>query len=78
MRKAVAGFKPDVAVSHGSRAQSIACKVSGIPKLILFDYEWTEMGIFTFCATLMACPAMLTDDLLLKARLPLKKIKNKF
>ncbi len=76
LRKAVADFKPDVAVSHGSRAQSIACKFSGIPKLILFDYEWTEMGIFTFCATLMACPAMLTDELLLKAKLPLKKIKK--
>ena len=72
--KAVANFKPDVAVSHGSRAQSIACKLKGIPKLLLFDYEWTEMQIFKRCVTAMACPDILTDEILLKAKLPLQKI----
>jgi predicted glycosyltransferase len=74
LRKAVAAFKPDAAVSHGSRAQSIACKIGGIPKLLLFDYEWTEMQIFKRCVKTMACPDVLSDEILLKAGLPLEKI----
>ncbi|ACF12834.1 protein of unknown function DUF354 [Chloroherpeton thalassium ATCC 35110] len=76
LKKAVQSFKPEVAVSHGSRAQSIAAWMLGIPKLLLFDYEWTEMHIFKRFSTLMACPTALTDDVLQRAGLPIKKIKK--
>ncbi len=33
---------PDLAVSHGSRAQIIACKLLGIPALGIMDYEFTQ------------------------------------
>lgn len=67
-------YKPDVAVSHGSRAQSVAAKMLGIPKLLLFDYEWTEMHIFKRLSSLMACPSALSDEVLLQAGLPVAKI----
>lgn len=34
-----AGSHPDLAVSHGSRAQLLACKMLGIPTVMLHDYE---------------------------------------
>ncbi|NTV45297.1 MAG: DUF354 domain-containing protein [Chlorobiales bacterium] len=71
---AIREFKPDVAVSHGSRAQSVAAKMLGIPKLLLFDYEWTEMQIFKRFSSLMACPSALSNEVLLQAGLPTEKI----
>jgi uncharacterized protein len=35
---------PTLAVSHGSRAQLIACSLLGIPAVVMFDYEYV-MGI---------------------------------
>jgi len=74
LKKAIQAFNPEVAVSHGSRAQSIGAWMLGIPKLLLFDYEWTEMHIFKRFSTQMACPVALTDDVLRKSGLPLEKI----
>jgi predicted glycosyltransferase len=37
-----AGQKPDLAVSHGSRAQMLTCKVLRIPTICMFDYEFTQ------------------------------------
>ncbi len=34
--------KPDLAVSHGSRSQLIAAKATGIPSLVIFDYEFAR------------------------------------
>lgn len=34
--------KPDVAVSHGSRTQLVASHISGIPTLMLIDYEFAQ------------------------------------
>lgn len=34
--------KPDLSVSHGSRAQTIASKILGIPSLVLLDYEFAQ------------------------------------
>jgi len=33
--------RPDLAISHGSRAQVLACKSLGIPTLVMHDYEHT-------------------------------------
>lgn len=35
------GKRPDLAVSHGSRAQVIVCKSLGIPSLVMHDYEYS-------------------------------------
>jgi len=34
--------RPDIAVSHGSRAQLIASRLWRIPSVIIFDYEYTK------------------------------------
>lgn len=33
--------RPDLAVSHGSRAQVIVCKLLGIPSILMHDYEFS-------------------------------------
>ena len=39
--------KPDLAVSHGSRAQLIAGKTLGIPTVVMYDYEFVaRVGLF--------------------------------
>lgn len=38
--------KPDLALSHGSRAQLIAAKIIGIRSLIISDYEHAKMFLF--------------------------------
>jgi uncharacterized protein len=35
------GQRPDLAVSHGSRAQLLCCKILGIPNITMYDYEFT-------------------------------------
>ena len=37
-----AGERPDLAISHGSRSQMIACKLLKIPTIVMFDYEFTQ------------------------------------
>lgn len=37
----VAGRRPDLAISHGSRAQVLVCKVLGIPTMMMHDYEYS-------------------------------------
>lgn len=36
------GNRPDLAVSHGSRSQLISAKLSGIPTVVICDYEFAE------------------------------------
>ncbi len=33
--------RPDLAISHGSRAQVLACKILGIPTMMMHDYEYS-------------------------------------
>lgn len=33
--------RPDLAVSHGSRAQVLVCKILGIPTMMMHDYEYS-------------------------------------
>ncbi len=76
LSQVVRSFAPDVALSHGSRALSIAAWIMNIPSLLLFDYEWTEMHIFKRCASILACPKALPDSALKEAALPLHKIQR--
>jgi predicted glycosyltransferase len=48
-----------LAINHGSRAHSLACKILGIPCFIGMDYEHTESKIFAACATKIWIPEML-------------------
>lgn len=34
-------MRPDLAISHGSRAQVLACKLLGIPTIMMHDYEYS-------------------------------------
>jgi len=38
--------KPDLVVSHGSRAQTMAASVLGIPRVLMFDYEFSNVTNF--------------------------------
>ncbi len=74
LARAVRPFKPQVALSHGSRTQAIASRMMGIPQIIMFDYEWTEMSILKRLADFLLCPRALTPDRLAEAGLPLEKV----
>ena len=67
-------FSPQVALSHGSRTQTIAAKILGIPSVVMFDYEWTEMEIFKRFASRLVCPAAISADRLRDAGIPLEKV----
>ncbi len=68
-------IRPDIAVSHGSRAQVLSAKMLGIPSLVLFDYEWTEMHLFKRLATRLACPSVLDSEILHASGIPQSKVK---
>jgi len=74
LRKIIKEFNPDVAVSHGSRALSVTSKMIGLPNVLFFDYEWTEISIFKRCATVLSCPEVLPESSLQQAGIPLQKI----
>jgi predicted glycosyltransferase len=57
--------RPDVALSHGSRAQVLACKVLGIPTIMMHDYEHsTKTGFVEPDWTFM--PDVIPDGLMSK------------
>jgi len=37
--------KPDLAVSHGSRSQLLACSLLGIPSITVYDYEFASLSL---------------------------------
>ncbi len=51
--------KMTFAISHGSRAQALACKILKIPCYIGMDYEHTESRIFSACAAKIWIPELL-------------------
>jgi len=57
--------RPDLAVSHGSRAQVLVCKSLGIPTLVMHDYEHsTKTGFIEPSWILM--PDVIPDDVMSK------------
>ena len=61
--------KPDLAVSHGSRAQMLACALLRIPTITIFDYEFTQKMDFLHSVWFMT-PKYIPEsaDLKIKAR----------
>jgi len=39
-------YKPAIALSHGSRAQLLACLMTNTPNIVMYDYEFTERMSF--------------------------------
>ncbi len=56
--------RPSVAVSHGSRAMVIAAKWLRIPVVTMYDYEFTETGIFNRFSDSVLVPDRIPDEVL--------------
>jgi predicted glycosyltransferase len=59
--------KPDLAVSHGSRAQLLASFALGIPKVVILDYEFTA-GLGPIHADWIFTPDLIPDSPKIVAR----------
>ncbi len=64
----------DVAVSHGSRALVLACRVLNIPSVTMYDYEFVSTGLFNRLSTKVMLPDGLPDDRLRVLGLSEKKV----
>src|SRR5207237_1985391 len=57
-------LRPQIAVSHGSRAMVSAAKWLRIPVLTMYDYEFTETSIFNRLSEKVLVPDAVPDDVL--------------
>jgi predicted glycosyltransferase len=48
LRRVAKGFRPDVAVSHGSYDQVVAARTLGVPSLVSVDYEYQPANHLSF------------------------------
>lgn len=64
----------NLAVSHGSRTQVLACKMAGIRSLVMMDYEYTENKIFNYLGNYILMPAVIPERRLKDAGINLKKL----
>ena len=64
----------DLAVSHGSRTQLVAAKLSGIKSVVMMDYEYTETRIFNYLSTYMLIPEHIPDSRLKSVNINTEKI----
>jgi len=54
--------KPDVAVSHGSRALVLAAWSLGIPSMTLYDYEFVSSRVFNRLSKRILAPAIIVPE----------------
>lgn len=59
----VRGQKPDVAISHGSRALVLAAWSLGVPSMTLYDYEFISARIFHKLSKRVLAPAIVREHL---------------
>lgn len=52
--------KPALAIAHGSRTQLVASRLSGIPSLMLYDYEFTQ-GLVVINPTYVMAPEVIPN-----------------
>jgi predicted glycosyltransferase len=64
--------KPDLAVSHGSRAQALASRIFRIPTIAMWDYEFTQKMEFLHSVWFLT-PEYIPDSADLKARARMRK-----
>lgn len=62
-----------VAVSHGSRSMVLAARWLKIPVVTMYDYEFTETGIFNRFSDVVLVPDRIPDDVLDEINLPPSK-----
>jgi len=65
-----------VAVSHGSRSMVLAAKWLKIPVVTMYDYEFTETGIFNRFSDVVLVPDRIPDDVLDEINLPASKSRK--
>jgi predicted glycosyltransferase len=57
-----AAHRPALAVSHGSRALTLAAAFLGLPSIVLYDYEHIASGLFHRFATKVLVPEAVVRD----------------
>jgi len=68
--------KPDVAVSHGSRALVLAAWMLGIPSMTLYDYEFVSARIFNKLSARVLAPQVIACERLTSQGLDLRKFMS--
>ncbi len=58
----VRGFRPEVAISHGSRGLVLASWMLGIPSMTLYDYEFISSAIFHKLSSRILVPSVVAAD----------------
>jgi hypothetical protein len=56
-------YKPDIALSHGARSQLLLCKISGIPSILIADYEYARIIPFARPRWLLVPEALSVENL---------------
>jgi predicted glycosyltransferase len=54
--------KPELALSHGSRAQMLAAYMLRIPSIVILDYEHAHQGLLWVHSTWVICPDVMPDQ----------------
>jgi predicted glycosyltransferase len=67
--------RPDVAISHGSRALVLAAWSLGIPSMTLYDYEFVSAAIFNRLSKRILVPAIITHERLREQSLDGRKFR---
>jgi len=74
LRRVAKPFRPDLAVSHGSRTQIVAAKMMGVPSVVMMDYEFTEAFFFKKLTRSILMPAAIPDERLVDCNFPMRKM----
>jgi len=74
LRQFVRQHKPDVAVSHGSRALVLAAWSLRIPSMTLYDYEFVSARIFNRLSHRVLAPATIAQERLMAQGLDPRKL----
>lgn len=64
----------DLALGHGSRAQTVAASLLGIPSLSFFDYEYISLRVFGLLCDQVFVPDAVSANLLARRGLPSGKL----
>lgn len=56
LQRQVAGFRPHVAASHGSRALVMAAAWRNIPSITFYDYEFASIGLYNRLSRVVSTP----------------------
>ena len=54
--------KPALALSHGSRAQTLGAYTLGIPSVVILDYEFAHQGLLWVSPTWVMCPEVIPAE----------------